>query len=65
MILPPDCDLIVFLWTTGVAKFGSKPRLRKKSLPIPAHYQREVVEDSLLSEPQKNILTHWTSSLPP
>ena len=56
MILPLDCDLIGFLWTTGVVLFGSKPQLRKNSLPIPVHYQREVVEESSLSEQQKKYV---------
>jgi hypothetical protein len=53
MTLPLDCDLFGFLWTTAKVVFGSKPQLRKNSLPIPVHYQREVIEESALSERQK------------
>lgn len=53
MTLALDCDLFGFLWTTAKVVFGSKPQLRKNSLPIPAHYQREVIEESALSERQK------------
>jgi hypothetical protein len=53
MTLALDCDLFGFLWTTAKVVFGSKPQLRKNSLPIPVRYQREVIEESALSERQK------------
>lgn len=63
MSLPIDCDLLGFLWTTATVVFGSKPQLRKNSRPIPVHYQREVVEDSSLSELQKKYLAPLDSQL--
>ena len=43
--------------------FGSKPQLRKNSRPIPVHFQREVVEESSLSEPQKKYLAPLDAQL--
>ena len=63
MILPVDCDLFGFLWTTATVVFGSKPQLRKNSRPIPLRYQREVVADSSLSEAQKKYLAPLDSQL--
>jgi hypothetical protein len=48
-----DYDAIGFLWTTVVVLFGSKPQLRKNTAPIPAHYKREVIEESALTDAQK------------
>ena len=63
MTLPIDCDLFGFLWTTATVVFGSKPQLRKNSLPIPVHYQREVIEESALSERQKLYLAPLDAQL--
>src|SRR5690348_4921257 len=48
-----DYDAIGFLWTTAVVLFGSKPQLRKNTAPIPAHYKREVIEESALTDAQE------------
>jgi hypothetical protein len=63
MTLPIDCDLFAFLWTTATVVFGSKPQLRKNSLPIPVHYQREIVEESALSEKQKKYIAPLDAQL--
>lgn len=55
-MIPIDCDLIGFLWTTASVLFGSKPQLRKNTKPIPVRYQREVLEDSQLTEQQRNYI---------
>jgi hypothetical protein len=54
--LPLDYDLLGFAWTTLKVLFTSKPNMRKNSVPMPAHYQREVVDDHSLTEPQKKYL---------
>jgi len=51
-MIPIDCDLIGFLWTSGVVLFGSKPQLRKNSIPIPVRYQRQLLDDSELTGKQ-------------
>ena len=56
MILPLDCDLFGFLWTTAKVLFASKPQLRKNSVPMPVQYQRELVDDYSLTEQQKKYL---------
>jgi hypothetical protein len=62
VILPLDCDLFGFLWTTAKVLFASKPQLRKNSVPIPVQYQRELVDDYSLTEQQKNTSRRSTSS---
>ena len=65
MILPIDCDLFGMFWTTAVVVFGSKSQLRKNSLPIPVHYQRQVVEETSLSEQQRKHLASLDAQLAP
>lgn len=65
MILPIDCDLFGMFWTTAVVVFGSKSQLRKNSLPIPVHYQRQGVEETSLSEPQRKHLAALDAQLAP
>lgn len=55
-MIPVDADMIGFLWTTGVVVFGSKPQLRKNSRPIPVRYQRQLLEDSQLTEQQRQYV---------
>src|SRR2546421_4720620 len=63
MSLVLDYDLIGFLWTTAVVLFGSKSQLRKNTLPIPARYQKEVIEESALTEQQKNYFASLDAQL--
>ena len=58
-----DYDLIGFLWTTAVVLFGSKPQLRKNSMPIPVHYKREVIDESALTEQQKQYFVPLDAQL--
>ena len=58
-----DCDVLGFLWTTVMVAFGSKPQLRKNSLPIPVHYHREVIEESALTEQQKKYFAAFDAEL--
>jgi hypothetical protein len=51
-----DLDLFGFLWTTASILFASKPQLRKNSKPIPVQYQRQFLQDSELSEAQREFL---------
>jgi hypothetical protein len=55
-MIPIDCDIIGFVWTTASVIFGSKPQLRKNTKPIPVRYQREFLEDSQLTEQQRNYI---------
>jgi hypothetical protein len=63
MSLSLDYDLIGFLWTTAVVLFGSKAQLRKNSLPIPARYEREVIEESALTGQQKSYFAPLDTQL--
>jgi hypothetical protein len=56
MAFPLDGDVLAFLWTTANVLFGSKPQLRKNSRPIPVRYERELVEESSLTDQQKKYL---------
>lgn len=58
-----DADLLGLFWTTASVLFASKPQLRKNSRPIPAHYDRQVVEESSLSEPQKKYFAPFDAQL--
>ena len=58
-----DYDAIGFIWTTAVVLFGSKPQLRKNSTPIPAHYKREVIDESALSDQQKTYFAPLDAQL--
>jgi hypothetical protein len=62
-MVPIDGDLIGFLWTTGVVLFGSKPQLRKNSKPIPVRYQRQFLEDSQLTEQQRQYIAPLDAQL--
>jgi hypothetical protein len=55
-MIPIDCDIIGFLWTTATVIFGSKPQLRKNTKPIPVRYQRQLLEDSQLTEQQRKYI---------
>jgi len=63
MSLALDYDLIGFLWTTAVVLFGSKSQLRKNTLPIPARYQREVIDEAALTEQQKSYFAPLDAQL--
>ena len=58
-----DTDLIGLFWTTVSVIFTSKPQLRKNSRPIPARYDRQVVEESSLSEQQKKYVAPFDAQL--
>jgi hypothetical protein len=58
-----DCDLFGLLWTSAVVLFASKPQLRKNSRPIPARFDRQVVEESSLSEQQKKYFAPFDAQL--
>jgi hypothetical protein len=62
-MVPIDADMIGFLWTTGVVLFGSKPQLRKNSKPIPVRYQRQLLEDSQLTEQQRQYIAPLDAQL--
>jgi hypothetical protein len=62
-MIPIDCDVIGFLWTTGVVLFGSKPQLRKNSRPIPVRYQRQFLDDSQLTEQQRQYIAPLDANL--
>jgi hypothetical protein len=55
-MIPIDGDMIGFLWTTASIVFGSKHRLRKNTKPIPVRYQRQLLDDSQLTERQRNYI---------
>lgn len=58
-----DADLIGLFWTTAAVLFTSKPQLRKNSRPIPARFDRQIVEESSLSEPQKKYFAPFDAQL--
>lgn len=58
-----DCDLIGLFWTTAIVLFGSKPQLRKNSRPIPARFDRQVIDESSLSERQKKLFAPFDAQL--
>lgn len=55
-MIPFDLDMLSFLWTTANVVFASKPQLRKNTRPIPVRYQRQLLEDSQLTEAQRKYL---------
>lgn len=62
-MIPVDADMIGFLWTTGVVVFGSKPQLRKNSIPIPVRYQRQLLDDSELTQKQRQYVAPLDAKL--
>jgi hypothetical protein len=61
--LPFDYDLTGLFWTTAIVLFTSKPQLRKNSRPIPARFDRQIVEESSLSEQQKKYFAPFDAQL--
>ena len=51
-----DIDLLSLLWTTAFVAFGSKSNLRKNAKPIPVRYTRKLLEDSALTEAQRQYI---------
>ncbi|HKM68284.1 MAG TPA: hypothetical protein VJX70_14030 [Candidatus Acidoferrum sp.] len=62
-MIPIDGDMLGFLWATGAVLFASKPQLRKNSKPIPVRYQRELLEDSQLTEQQRKYIAPLDAQL--
>jgi len=58
-----DYDLIILFWTIAIILFASKPQLRKNSRPIPARFDRQVVEESSLSEQQRKYFAPFDAQL--
>ena len=55
-MVPIDCDMFAFLWSSATVLFGSKQQLRKNSRPIPVRYQRQSLDDSQLTELQRQYI---------
>jgi len=55
-MIPFDCDLISFLWSTAMVLFASKAQLRKNIRPLPVQYEREFLQDTALSEAQRKYI---------
>lgn len=62
-MLTVDYDLFGLFWTTLIVLFASKPQLRKNSRPIPARFDRQVVDESSLSEQQKKYFAPFDAQL--
>lgn len=62
-MFPIDCDMFGFLWSTGTVLFASKTQLRKNSKPIPVRYQRQLLEDSQLTEQQRKYIAPLDAQL--
>lgn len=62
-MLALDYDLLGLFWTTVVVLFGSKPQLRKNSRPIPARFDRQVLDESSFSEQQKKYFAPFDAQL--
>lgn len=62
-MIPIDGDMIAFLWTTGTVLFASKPQLRKNTKPVPVRYQRQILQDSELTEPQRQFIASVDAQL--
>jgi len=55
-MIPFDCDLFSFLWSTATVLFASKTHLRKNVRPLPVQYEREFLQDSSLTEAQRKYI---------
>lgn len=62
-MLTLDFDLIGLFWTTAAVLFTSKPQLRKNSRPIPVRYDRQVIDESSLTERQKRFFAPFDAQL--
>jgi len=58
-----DFDLIGLVWTTAAVLFTSKPALRKNSRPIPARFDRQISDESSLTEAQKRFFAAFDAQL--
>jgi hypothetical protein len=58
-----DYDLLGLFWTTAVVLFGSKPQLRKNSRPIPARFDRQILDESSFSEQRKKYFASFDAQL--
>src|SRR5271165_3356765 len=58
-----DYDLVGLFWTTVVVAFASKPQLRKNSRPIPARFDRQIVDESSLSMEQRKYFAPFDAQL--
>jgi hypothetical protein len=58
-----DYDLIGLFWTTVIVVFASKPQLRKNSRPIPARFDRQIVDESSLSIEQRKYFAPFDAQL--
>ena len=62
-MFPIDADMFAFLWSTCTVLFASKSQLRKNSKPIPVRYQRQLLEDSQLTEEQRKFIAPLDAQL--
>src|ERR1700686_1429358 len=62
-MFPIDGDMFAFLWSTCTVLFASKSQLRKNSKPIPVRYQRQLLEDSHLTEEQRKFIAPLDAQL--
>jgi hypothetical protein len=56
-MIPIDGDMVGFIWSTARVLLRSKSHLRKNTRPIPVRYQRQLLDDSELTEQQGKYIS--------